>query len=63
MHEFSGRKLASRSLWQVAGQSCGLLRVFGCVLLGQRGQPCNPMRAPRHRTNKVQVSVCTARKH
>lgn len=57
MHEFSGRKLASRSLWQVAGQSCGVLRVFVCVLLGQRGQPCNPMRAPTHRTNKVLVCV------
>lgn len=74
---FAGRELASGSLWQVAGQSCGaFLRVsFACVcvrvrvcvpvcvcvcvcvLVKQRGQPCNPMRAPTHRTNKVEVCV------
>lgn len=56
---FAGRELASGSLWQVAGQSCGLFACFFvcvCVVLRrQRGQPCNPMRAPTHRTNKVEV--------
>lgn len=49
--------------WPV-GQ-CGRLRIramgfcvfFVCVLMRQRGQPCNPMRAPTHRTNKVDVSL------
>lgn len=36
-------------------------RVFMCVLIRQRGQPCNPMRAPTHRTNEG--IVCTSRKH
>lgn len=55
MHVFAGRELASGSVWQVADQSYGLLRAFLCVLMRQRGQPCNPMRAPAHRTNKVDV--------
>lgn len=30
---------------------------FVCVLSRQRGQPCNPTRAPTHRTNKVEVAA------
>lgn len=37
------------------------LRVFVCVLIRQRGQPSNPMRAPTHRTNEGIVSA--SRKH
>lgn len=61
---FAGPELASGSLWQVAGQSCGLFSQCFCVCPAKAwkgGQPCNPMRAPTPRTNEG--IVCTSRKH